>query len=194
LCEREKTEKEMKQQSVAQNYSEEALVARLKHGDAQAVREWFSQYKEEVQKVVTAKLASSADVEELVQQVFINALRQLPLFRGESSLKTWMFAIARHEVADFYRKKYAKKALQTLPLSELLLGVPVADAHEVSQKVQLVLGQMSDRSRELLLRKYVDGQRVVALAQDFSKSAKAIESELFRARTEFKMLWAEYDE
>ena len=184
----------MKQQSVAQNYSEEALVARLKHGDAQAVREWFSQYKEEVQKVVTAKLASSADVEELVQQVFINALRQLPLFRGESSLKTWMFAIARHEVADFYRKKYAKKALQTLPLSELLLGVPVADAHEVSQKVQLVLGQMSDRSRELLLRKYVDGQRVVALAQDFSKSAKAIESELFRARTEFKMLWAEYDE
>lgn len=194
MCEREKTEKEMKQQSVAQNYSEEALVARLKHGDAQAVREWFSQYKEEVQKVVTAKLASSADVEELVQQVFINALRQLPLFRGESSLKTWMFAIARHEVADFYRKKYAKKALQTLPLSELLLGVPVADAHEVSQKVQLVLGQMSDRSRELLLRKYVDGQRVVALAQDFSKSAKAIESELFRARTEFKMLWAEYDE
>ncbi len=171
------------------NQSEKHLIVALKQGDSGAVREWFAQYKPVITRVISGKIANTADQEELVQQVFINALRQLPLFRGEASLKTWMSAIARHEVADYYRKKYAKRAIQTLPLSELLLGAPIDDAHAVSEKVRHVLGQMSDRSRELLLRKYVDERQVVELAQEFGKTAKAVESELFRARGEFKALW-----
>ncbi len=174
--------------------SESQLVARLKRGDSAAVREWFSGYKEEIIGMISAKVSVDADVDELVQQTFLNCLRQLPLFRGESSLKTWMCAVARHEVADYYRKKYAKKALQTLPLSELVLGTPLHDAHITSQKVSAVLDKMSDRSRELLLQKYVDGKQVVAIATDFGKSVKAIESELFRARGEFRALWLAVDD
>ncbi len=182
---RAQTGKEMQ----ANNQTEEHLINALKQGDSGAVREWFAQYKPVIARVISGKIANIADQEELVQQVFINALRQLPLFRGAASLKTWMSAIARHEVADYYRKKYAKRAIQTLPLSELLLGAPIDDAHVVSEKVRHVLGQMSDRSRELLLRKYVDERQVVELAQEFGKTAKAVESELFRARGEFKALW-----
>ena len=169
--------------------TEHELLCALKAGEPAAVREWFVLYKADIQRMVSVKVAVAADVDELVQQTFLNCLRQLPLFRGEASLKTWMLAIARHEVADYYRKKYAKKALQTLPLSDLVLSAPIDDAHVVSEKVSEVLDKMSDRSREILLQKYVDGKCVAAIAEEFGKSVKAIESELFRARSEFRALW-----
>jgi RNA polymerase sigma-70 factor (ECF subfamily) len=169
--------------------TEHELLCALKVGDSAAVREWFSGYKPALERMISVKVAVLADVDEIVQQTFLNSLRQLPLFRGEASLKTWMYSIARHEVADYYRKKYAKKALQTLPLSDLLLSVPIDDAQATSQKVTEVLEKMSDRSRELLLQKYVDGKQVMAIAAEFGKSVKAIESELFRARGEFRVLW-----
>lgn len=181
---------------IASDYSDSDLLQALKEGVPGAVRVWFARYKPVVAAVVASKLESQADAEELVQQTFINALRQLPLFRGEASLKTWLLAIARHEVADYYRKKYAKKALRTLPLSsftELLLNTPIDDAHAVSVKVQHVLEKMTDRSRELLLQKYVDGKKVFTIAQDFGRSVKSVESELFRARSEFRSLWAEVE-
>jgi RNA polymerase sigma-70 factor, ECF subfamily len=100
-----------------------------------------------------------------------------------------MLSIARHEVADYYRRKYAKKALQTLPLSDFLLSLRVDDSSEVSLQVRKILSQMSEYSRELLLRKYVDGKKVAELAKEMGRSAKSIESELFRARREFRTLW-----
>ena len=49
---------------------------------------------------------------------------------------------------------------------------------------------MGSQSQELLMKKYVDKKRVKELAQEFGRSEKAIESELFRARKEFRLLWA----
>jgi len=54
----------------------------------------------------------------------------------------------------------------------------------------LVLKKMAKRSRELLMQKYVDKKRIKDLAKELGKTEKAIESELFRARKEFRLLWA----
>lgn len=130
------------------------------------------------------------DVQELVQDVFMSCLRHLPLYRGEATIWTWMVSVTRHEIADFYRKKYAKKALQLLPLSELLLSVQIGDAHEVAEQVSTVLSRMSERSRELLMQKYVDGRAVASIAREQAKSEKAVEAQLYRARNEFREQYA----
>src|SRR3989344_1118054 len=96
------------------------LLARLKSGDSPAVNEWFRAYHDRLLAFVSQKIDNAHDAEELVQETFVNCLKHLPLFRGESSIWTWMCGIAQHEVADFYRKKYAKKALKLLPLGEWL--------------------------------------------------------------------------
>ena len=64
------------------------------------------------------------------------------------------------------------------------------DAHETAILVKQVLKKMGSQSQELLMKKYVDKKRVKELAQEFGRSEKAIESELFRARKEFRLLWA----
>jgi RNA polymerase sigma-70 factor (ECF subfamily) len=169
--------------------SDAQLVELLKLGDSDAVRYWFSTYLPKLKKFISIRLENPQDAEELAQQTFLNCMKNLPLFLNTSSLWTWMVGVAKHEVADYYRRKYAKKAVQTLPLSQFLLAEPVADAHEISLKVMTVLKKMSTYSKELLLKKYIDKQTVEMIADDLGKTAKSIESELFRARKEFKLLY-----
>jgi RNA polymerase sigma factor (sigma-70 family) len=120
----------------------------------------------------------------------MECLKHLPLFRGESSIWTWMQRIAHHEIADYYRKLYAKKVIQTLPVTELSELPEIEGSFEISQKVKSVLRKMSVVSRELLQRKYIDKQHVKVISKDLGKSDKAIESLLFRARVEFRELYA----
>lgn len=171
------------------NKSDQDLISKLKQGDTKAVNQWFGEYNDRLIKVVLNKVSNYQDAEEIVQQTFLNCLKHLPLFRGRSSIWTWMNSIARHEIADYFRKKYAKRALKTTRLSEFLLLDNIDDSSEVSEKVKRVLKKMRSSHRELLLLKYVDKKKVAVIAREFGKSIKSVESELFRARKEFKALW-----
>lgn len=172
------------------------LVKQLKMGEPKAVKLWFNTYYPRLFSLVQKKVSLYQDAEEITQQTFLNSLKQLPLFMGKSELFTWMVSIAKHEIADYFRKKYAKKAIRTIPLSELFLSDTVDDSSEVAQKVAAVLKELSKRSHtlqhdycELLLLKYADGKKVKEIARQLGRSVKSIESDLFRARNEFKELW-----
>ncbi len=169
--------------------SEDDLIGRLKTGDVRAVREWFVLYMPQIVGFISQRVSLPEDVEELAQQTFMDCLQQLPLFLGHSSLGTWMLAIAKHAIGDYYRKKYAKRTIKTIPLVSALLSTPLVDAHGVSHKVQTVLRRMSTHSKELLLQKYVDQKKVLHIALNMGKTVKAVESELFRARREFRLLF-----
>ena len=101
-----------------------------------------------------------------------------------------MVRIAQHEVADYYRRKYAKKVIQTLSVSEIEDLPEIESSVEISYEVKSVLKKMSATSQELLQKKYIDRQRVASIAAEFGRSVKSIESLLFRARVEFRELYA----
>lgn len=174
----------------SQRQNEARLLARLKRGEASAVKAWYQAYQSIVTNYVANKINHPADVEEIVQDTLINCLKHLPLFAGKSSIKTWMISIARHEIADYYRKQYAKKALQTIPLHQVIIGQVVGDASQVAKKVQQTLSQMRTDYRELLLLKYLDQKQVSTIACELGRSLKSVEADLFRAREDFKELYA----
>ncbi len=185
----------MSRQDDYQRYelSEAQLLAELRSGQPQAVEYWYKHYHDRLKNLIFTKIENQRDAEELVQEVFINALKQLPLFRGEAQLMTWMQSIARHEMADYFRKKYAKKAIHWLPLTDqlaqVLLPGHVEDSHQISEKVKLAVQALSSHQQELLFLKYLDNRKVVELASELGKSVKAIESDLFRARAAFKVAY-----
>lgn len=164
----------------------EPLFLALKAGQPQAVSEWYREYSPKLRRLLMSKLSNQADVDEVTQDVFQSCLKHLPLFRGDSSIWTWMQRIARHEVADYYRKRYAKKAIHVLPIADFLLTDQPFNAHETSERVKQVLLQLPSEYRELLLLKYVDGKRVKEIARELGRTVKAVESDLFRARISFK--------
>lgn len=169
--------------------NEQILLQALKRGDEQAVEYWFQKYRAPLRQVALSRLPSEVVAQEIVQETFINCLQTINLFKGKASLLTWMQSVLRHEIADYYRKAYAKKIIRTTPLADLLLEQGASDSWGTADAVTAVLRQMLARHRELLLRKYVDCQRVKDIAVELGMSDKAVESGLWRARQEFKTLW-----
>lgn len=167
---------------------ESQLITLIKAGDQRAVAQWFTTYQPLVSRVVSHRIDSPADVQDVVQEVFVAALRELTFFQGKSSLKTWMISVANHKIADFYRKRYAKKVLKTLPLPEWL-GIEISDSGEVIEKTRQVLALLSSRDRYLLIRKYIDDLSCAQLATELKVTVRAIESSLLRARKQFSLLY-----
>jgi RNA polymerase sigma-70 factor (ECF subfamily) len=170
--------------------SDTELLTRLRGGDAQAVQMWYQKYYTKLFHWISTKIGNANDAEELTQDTFLSCLKHLPLFRGESGIWTWVARIAQHEVADYYRKRYAKKFMHLFPLSDLLEKEELHDAHEISQKVKHVLSDMTHENREVLLMKYVDRKKVRQIAAELGKTVKSVESILFRARLEFRELYS----
>lgn len=176
------------------SFTDHALLEDLRLGLPEAVSVWYKKYYPQVSRYVGRRIKFQADVEEIVRETFLNCLRHLPLFQGKSSIKTWMFKIATHEISDFYRKRYAKKFIHAIPLTHLLLAEDPKDIHETADSVKEVLKQMRQDYRELLLLKYVDHISVKDIAVQMKRSVKSIESDLFRARKEFRALYATLSE
>ncbi len=170
--------------------TDQELVRAVKQGQQTAIEYWFRTYHDQLLSLALKKAQNSKDAEELVQETFINCLRNIQTFQGKSSFSTWIKSILYHEIADYYRKLYAKKAIRTLPMGDFLLNLPLEDSHEVSQKVRLVLNKLAKEKRELLLLKYVDQKKVKDIAKRMGKTVKSVESDLFRARQEFRNLYA----
>lgn len=173
--------------------NEAILISALQRGDQLAVEYWFKHYYRDLKKIALAKLPSDQVAQEIVQDTFINCLQSLNLFRGQSALSTWMQSVLRHEIADYYRKRYAKKFIRTLPLSDLLLDKNYKNAESTAEQVRTVLKRMLQSNKELLMKKYVDKRSVKEIAFEMGKTVKAVESELFRARREFKEVWLELE-
>ncbi|WP_349408170.1 RNA polymerase sigma factor [Pseudalkalibacillus sp. SCS-8] len=92
--------------------------------DEQTIEEWFLLYERDITSFLTY-YTGSLDVEDLVQDTFLIALRKYSRFNHSSHPKTWLIAIARNLVIDRYRRtkvwERIKSSLLTAPthLNEL---------------------------------------------------------------------------
>ena len=53
-----------------------------------------------------AKVQQKEIAEDLVQDTFLSAHQSYENFKGKSNVKTWLFSILKHKIADYYRLKY----------------------------------------------------------------------------------------
>ncbi|WP_070119549.1 RNA polymerase sigma factor [Bacillus marinisedimentorum] len=75
---------------------------------ASRISEWFYEYSNDIYQFLIYYIGTS-DVEDLVQEVFIRAIKNEDSFQERSSPKTWLFSIARHVAIDEIRKKQSRK-------------------------------------------------------------------------------------
>ena len=178
---------------------ERELVGAVLDKDRKAAAEFVARYSDSVYGYVRKRLAPRSDlVDDLVQEVFIAALRGLPRFRGSSSLRGWLVGIARHKVEDYYRTQIR----QMRSLSEVeddSGGMPtlsphldeVIDRSRLEQKTRRVLAQLPEPYGLVLLWRYWEKRSAREMAESAGKTEKAIERLLARARSQFKRHWME---
>lgn len=83
---------------------DDALLPRLRAGDAQAFEEMVRTYHGSLQRVASAIVGVSQS-EEVVQDAWMAAIQNLARFEGRSTLKTWLTTIVRNEAINRLRKK-----------------------------------------------------------------------------------------
>jgi len=96
------------------------LIDAVQQGDQRAWREMIDRYQGRLLSFARRMLAQPSDAEDLVQETFLGLLRSLPNYDRARSLETYLFAILRHKLHDYFRKarKGHRQSLEQLELGE----------------------------------------------------------------------------
>ena len=158
---------------------------------ATELRRFYKRTQPRLMAWVMVRVKDEKDAEEIVQDSYLGLLDSLPLFRGKSSLETFLVSIAKHEVMDYWRKMYAKKVIQTLPYADHFYAEKLYSGAETAAAIEGVYGKLKAREVQILKWKYEEEMTIVEIARKLEISLKAAESRLFRARQAFRLVYAD---
>lgn len=96
------------------------LIAAVQRGESAAWQQVIDRYQGRLYSFAKRRLAQPGDAEDLVQDTFLGLMRSLPGYDAERSLETYLFAILRHKLNDYFRKvqKGQRQSLDQLDLDE----------------------------------------------------------------------------
>lgn len=169
----------------------EQIVNELLSGEKGAASRFYKMYAPKLKRYLVLKLPV-AEVDEILQDVFLSAFDSLSLYRGQSSVYTWLIAIARHEIADFYRKRYVREVVEkTSPLFESMVSEVLSpefayEKKKIEKKFFGTYRKLSRQYQDVLSYRYELSMSVREIAERMDLPFKATESLLYRARLAFR--------
>jgi len=176
--------------------SDAELVRRCLSGDRAAVAELYEQHAGPIARVLQRTLGPVAEIEDLVQTTFVEAMESLERFRGASSLRTWLTRIALHGA---HRHLRSGKVRRHVPLelvaepeepaiaAEALPGHGL-DERRLSARLHGLLDQISPKKRMAFLLFVVEQKPVEEVARLMDATETATRSRVFFARRELRAL------
>ena len=143
---------------VAPKISEDAAwVAAAQDGDRAAFGRLYERYARMVHGVLLARVPLS-DVDDLVQDVFIKALRRLSTLREMASFGAWLAVIARNVARDYHRRAVPEEPLtEDAPDPRTQGGVFSGEHDEPAAAALDAVMSLPDAYRETLILRLVEG-------------------------------------
>lgn len=167
-----------------------ALLARWQGGDERAATELVHRHAPSLARFA-ASLGERDEVDELVQDTFVRAFQALDRFRAESSLRTWLFTIARRLVLDRRRAGARRRAREVDVEANAAIGHTALDA-VVADETQARLCQAVERltptQRAVFTLRVAEGrsyQEIAGIAGTTEGAARVHYHNALRAVKEF---------
>jgi len=133
-------------------FSEEALLVKaVRHGEQEAFAKLYSLYAPMVHGILLARVPWG-EVDDLVQDVFLAALKKLNTLRDDAAFGAWLAMIARNRAMDFHRRKR-----DTEELSDDLVTQGSFEADREAANVFEVICRLPEAYRETLVLRLVEG-------------------------------------
>ncbi|MFN4212969.1 MAG: RNA polymerase sigma factor [Microgenomates group bacterium] len=167
------------------------LLEKLIKKDEKALFKFYRKFNLAIFNFLYRQLNDKHLAEEVTQDVFLDFIESLRDFRGQCSLKTFLFTIARNKVIDIIRKKKIKKILFSALSPYVVEGLKTIfldeeiEKKELAAKIKKVFKKLPNDYQLVLRLKYVEGEKVKSIAHKLSLGFKATESLIFRARKAF---------
>jgi len=177
------------------------LVRDMLAGEERAFSVFFDDYFARVYRFALPRLASDREAaREVVQATLVKAIRNLPNFRGEAALFSWVCQICRHQIVDYLRahRRHSQHVTLLEDSPEIRAALEAVEApaesepmhrystEETRRLVRSVLDRLPQRYGDVLEWKYIEGRSVDEIGALLGIGHTAAQSLLARARTAFR--------
>ena len=158
---------------------DEQLVRSAQAGERAAFESLFERVLPALYNRLRTQLPPEA-VEDVAQEVCIAALNGIKRFRARSSFRTWIIGIARHKVADYYRRR--SRHPEMTPLDEDIKDpAGYHNGWRERARVRIALGRLPDHYQEVLILRFTEGLPFNEVARTLEISLEAAKSRYRRA-------------
>jgi len=176
---------------------ESELIARAAKGDTVAFRALYQRSRGDVARLVYRMLSGSADVDDVVQEVFVQVFRSLKDFRGQSKFSTWVHRVAvnvvlMHRRAARSRPTYSEELPpEHTPDGDGVLPDEDADRRARVRVFAALLERLADKKRTVFILHEIEGISPQEIATIVGAPVLTVRTRLFYARRELEALMAD---
>jgi RNA polymerase sigma-70 factor (ECF subfamily) len=170
------------------------LVEKAKAGDTASFEALVKKYQDKIYGLanyVCMGLKSEAD--DVYQETFINAFKNISKFKGQAGFGTWLYRIAANNCWMKYRKRKSEKLVSMEDLAELkdLTHADEVIKQELSSSVAKALSKLSVDYRLAITLADIQGLTMEEAAKVLKITVPAFKTRLFRARQSLKKEYVE---
>ena len=182
-----------------QQQEELELIRRIVNGETDLYAILARRYGRVVYTLVSRIVGCAEDAEELAQDVFLKAFRNLHRFNGRSSFPTWLFRIAYNTAISSVRKKryeflaIEETTLENVSEEEVTNLFGQTESTEQVQRLEVALEQLLPDERALILLFYWKEKTIEELVSITGLTASNIKVKLHRIRKKLFVLLNEMD-
>jgi RNA polymerase sigma-70 factor, ECF subfamily len=173
-----------------------ALVQHCAAGDEVACTRLVTDHQRMVYQLGFQLLGDSQEALDLSQEVFLNVFRTLGHFRGQSTLKTWIYRIVVNQASNRLRWWRRRRRAQQVPLDEQISNCPeltesrsfalpdrVLQQQETAGRVWQALDRLPFDQRTAVVLREIHGLSYEEIAASLGVAVGTVKSRLARARS-----------
>ncbi|HTS30083.1 MAG TPA: sigma-70 family RNA polymerase sigma factor [Bryobacteraceae bacterium] len=164
--------------------ADDILIRAAAKGDRGAFGELYIRYARMVHGILLARVPAG-DAEDLVQDVFVSAMRQLRDLRTAAAFRGWLAAIARNRAIDYFRSARANAALDEGTERKHGIRPAVQEAVVVLDLIR----SLPEAYRETLILRLVEGMTGPEIARQTGLSPDSVRVNLCRGMKLLREAW-----
>ena len=175
-------------------HHDDGMVARAAAGDPEAFRTLFLRHKSDVARLVYRMLNAPGDLEDVVQEVFVQVFRSLKDFRGQAKFSTWLHRVTVNVVL-MHRRSARSRPVLTEEIPGELVGddlqtLPDEDVErrERMRAFQRLLAKLADKKRVVFVLHELEGMSPAEIAEVVGAPVLTVRTRLFYARRELEAM------
>jgi RNA polymerase sigma-70 factor (ECF subfamily) len=168
--------------------TESVAVARARAGDGDAFRLLVERHSRSVFRLAYRMTANEQDAEDVVQETFLRAFRQIDKFDNRASFGTWIYRIAANYSLDLMRSRRKREdhregepdVLDTLPTAALPAD-RVVYSSQLREHVDAAMAGLSPQERTAFVLRHFEGQSIEEIGEALGIGLSATKNSIFRA-------------
>ncbi len=171
---------------------EERLIARAAAGETAAFRQLYERHRTDVARLVYRMLGARADLEDVIQEVFVQVYKSLKDFRGQSKFSTWLHRVTVNVVLMHRRSARSRPAFADEPPAEpALRSSGIAPDEDVDRRERVrafgrLLDRLADKKRIVFVLHELEGISPSEIARIVGAPVLTVRTRLFYARRELE--------